>query len=53
VLYISELRTTEAGHWSYRKVAHEMYQAVADKYPALGSYFRVTDINKQVDLLKR
>jgi thymidylate synthase ThyX len=53
VLYISELRTTEAGHWSYRKVAYEMYQAVADKYPALGSYFRVTDIQKPVDLLKR
>jgi thymidylate synthase ThyX len=53
VLYISELRTTEAGHWSYRKVAYEMYQAVADKYPALGSYFRVSDINKPVDLLKR
>jgi hypothetical protein len=53
VLYISELRTTEAGHWSYRKVAYEMYQAVADKYPALGSYFRVNDINKPVDLLKR
>ena len=53
VLYISELRTTEAGHWSYRKVAYEMYQAVADKYPALGSYFRVTDIHKPVDLLKR
>jgi hypothetical protein len=53
VLYISELRTTEAGHWSYRRVAYEMYQAVADKYPALGSYFRVTDIQKPVDLLKR
>ena len=52
-LYISELRTTEAGHWSYRKVAYEMYQAVAEKHPALGSYFRVTDIHKPVDLLKR
>lgn len=53
VLYISELRTTDAGHWSYRKVAYDMYQAVADRYPALGSYFRVTDIHKPVDLLKR
>jgi thymidylate synthase ThyX len=52
-LYISELRTTEAGHWSYRKVAHEMFLAVAAKYPALAKYFRVTDVNKPVDLLKR
>jgi thymidylate synthase ThyX len=52
-LYIAELRTTEAGHWSYRKVAHEMFLAVAAKYPALAKYFRVTDVTKPVDLLKR
>ena len=39
--------------WSYRKVAHEMFLAVAAKYPALAKYFRVTDVNKPIDLLKR
>ena len=52
-VYISELRTGPAGHWSYRKVAYEMYEAVAKRYPALAKYFRVTDICEPVDLLKR
>ncbi|MGH9580665.1 MAG: FAD-dependent thymidylate synthase, partial [Terriglobales bacterium] len=52
-LYIAELRTTPAGHFSYRNVAWEMYRAVARKYPALGKYFRVTDVREPVDLLKR
>jgi len=52
-LYISELRTGAAGHFSYRNVAFLMYQAVAKKYPALGNYFRVTDVREPVDLLKR
>src|SRR5208283_4744081 len=34
-VYISELRTTPAGHSSYRNVAYAMYEAVAAKYPAL------------------
>jgi thymidylate synthase ThyX len=52
-LYIAELRSAPAGHFSYRRVAWEMYQAVAKKHPALASYFRVTDIHKPVDLLQR
>ena len=52
-LYISELRTTPAGHASYRNVAYAMYEAVAKKYPALGQYFRVHDVRQPVDLLKR
>ncbi len=52
-LYITELRTTEAGHFSYRRAAWGMYEAVAKKYPALAKYFRVTDVNQPVDLLKR
>ena len=35
-LYISELRTTPAGHTSYRNVAYAMYEAVAAKYPGVG-----------------
>jgi thymidylate synthase ThyX len=52
-LYISELRTGVAGHFSYRNVAFQMYEAVAQRYPALAKYFRVTDVREPVDLLKR
>jgi thymidylate synthase ThyX len=52
-LYIAELRSAPAGHFSYRRVAWEMYQAVARKHPALAAYFRVADINQPVDLLQR
>lgn len=53
VVYISELRTTPAGHVSYRNVAYAMYEAVARKYPALAKYFRVHDVTAPVDLLQR
>jgi thymidylate synthase ThyX len=52
-VYISELRTTPAGHISYRNVAYAMYEAVARKYPALSKYFRVHDVTAPVDLLQR
>jgi thymidylate synthase ThyX len=52
-VYISELRTTPAGHTSYRNVAYAMYEAVAAKYPALAKYFRVHDVREPVDLLNR
>jgi thymidylate synthase ThyX len=53
VAYISELRTTPAGHFSYRNVAYAMYEAVAKKYPVLAKHLRVTDVREPVDLLKR
>jgi thymidylate synthase ThyX len=53
VVYISELRTGPAGHFSYREVAYEMYEAVARKYPALAKHLRVHDVREPVDLLKR
>ncbi|RXH57549.1 FAD-dependent thymidylate synthase [Granulicella sibirica] len=52
-LYISELRSGVAGHFSYRRVAWEMYQAVARRHPTLASYFRVEDVYQPVDLLRR
>ncbi len=52
-VYISELRTTPAGHVSYRNVAYAMYEAVARKYPALAKHFRVHDVSAPVDLLQR
>jgi thymidylate synthase ThyX len=53
VVYISELRTGPAGHFSYRNVAYAMYETVAKKYPSLAKYLRVTDVREPVDLLKR
>jgi thymidylate synthase ThyX len=52
-LYIAELRSGVAGHFSYRRIAWEMYKAVADRHPALAKHFRIEDVNVPVDLLKR
>ena len=52
-VYISELRSGPAGHFSYRKVAWEMYLAVQRQHPSLARYFRVTDFNLPIDILKR
>jgi len=51
--YISELRSAPAGHFSYRRVAWEMYLAVQRQHPSLAEYFRVTDFTEPIDLLKR
>jgi thymidylate synthase ThyX len=53
VVYIAELRTTPAGHRSYREVAYAMFEAVAKRHPSLAKYFRVHDVREPVDLLKR
>ena len=52
-VYISELRTGPAGHFSYRNVAYAMYEEVKRKYPAMEKYFRVHDVKHPVDLLQR
>jgi thymidylate synthase ThyX len=52
-LYISELRSGVAGHFSYRLVAWEMYRAIAARHPALKGMFRIEDVHVPVDLLKR
>lgn len=52
-LYISELRSAAQGHFSYRRVAWEMFQALERQYPSLARYVRVTDVREPVDLLKR
>jgi thymidylate synthase ThyX len=52
-VYISELRSQPQGHFSYRRVAWEMYQAIKRQYPALSEFFRTTDVNEPVDLLRR
>ncbi len=52
-LYISELRSAPQGHFSYRRVAWEMYLAVQRKHPSLAQHFRVHDPDAPIDLLKR
>jgi thymidylate synthase ThyX len=51
--YISELRSGPAGHFSYRRVAWEMYLALERQHPTLAKYIRVTDFTKPIDLLQR
>lgn len=51
--YISELRSAPAGHFSYRRVAWEMYRAVERQHPALAKHIRVTDFTKPIDMLQR
>ena len=51
--YISELRSAPAGHFSYRRVAWEMFLAVERQHPSLARHIRVTDFTKPIDLLQR
>jgi thymidylate synthase ThyX len=51
--YISELRSGPAGHFSYRRVAWEMYQALQRQHPTLARHIRVTDFTQPIDLLQR
>jgi thymidylate synthase ThyX len=52
-LYISELRSAPQGHFSYRRVAWEMFRAVERSHPTLAPYFRSTDYDAPIDLLQR
>jgi thymidylate synthase ThyX len=51
--YISELRSGPAGHFSYRRVAWEMFLAFERQHPSLARHIRVTDFTKPIDLLQR
>lgn len=52
-LYISELRSGVAGHYSYRLVAWAMFKAVERRHPSLAKLYRIQDVADPVDLLKR
>lgn len=52
-LYIAELRSGIAGHFSYRRVAWEMYRAIEARHPTLAGLFRIEDVHVPMDLLKR
>ncbi len=51
--YISELRSAPAGHFSYRRVAWEMFLALERQHPTLAQHIRVTDFTQPIDLLQR
>jgi hypothetical protein len=42
-----------AGHYRYRRVAWEMYEAIKAQYPGLAPMFRIEDVRVPVDLLRR
>jgi len=51
--YICELRSGPAGHFSYRRVAWEMYKTIERQHPSLARHIRVTDFTQPIDLLQR
>ncbi|MGA3129512.1 MAG: FAD-dependent thymidylate synthase [Terracidiphilus sp.] len=51
--YITELRSGPAGHFSYRRVAWEMFLALERQHPALAKHIRVTDFTQPIDLFQR
>jgi thymidylate synthase ThyX len=51
--YIIELRSGPAGHFSYRRVAWEMFLALQRQHPTLAQHICVTDFTQPIDLLKR
>jgi len=51
--YISELRSAPAGHFSYRRVAWEMFLALQHRYPSLARHIRATDFSQPIDIFQR
>jgi thymidylate synthase ThyX len=51
--YIAELRSAPAGHFSYRRVAWEMFLALQRQHPALARHIRVTDFTEPIDIFNR
>ncbi len=51
--YIIEQRTQPQGHFSYRRAAWGMYEALRSRHPRLAAPIRATDPNGPFDLLRR
>jgi thymidylate synthase ThyX len=51
--YMIELRSQPQGHFSYRRVAWGMYQALREHSEALAAPIRAIDPDEPIDLLKR
>jgi hypothetical protein len=41
--YIAEVRTRPSGHFSYRQIAYEMFDAFRQRHPEMATHIRVTD----------
>lgn len=52
-IYLTDLRTGPAGHFSYRHAAWRMAQELLARYPELSSLSRATNPHETVDLLRR
>lgn len=50
--YIIRLRSKQGGHFAYRNIAYQMYQALTARYPELAPYLEVTNPAED-DPLKR
>jgi thymidylate synthase ThyX len=51
--YIIELRSGVTGHFSYRRIAYDMYRQLCQRHPYLASAIRATNPDEVIDLLKR
>ncbi len=51
--YLVELRTGSAGHFSYRRIAWLMKEALQARYPALAEPIRASNPDEHMDLLQR
>jgi hypothetical protein len=47
LVYITELRTKPAGHFAYRNIAFQMYEAAVKQTPMLEKCFNVTRPDEQ------
>jgi hypothetical protein len=52
-VYMIEQRTQPQGHFSYRRIAWGMYQALRDRWPHLAEPIRASDPDGPLDLLRR
>jgi thymidylate synthase ThyX len=51
--YMIEQRTQPQGHFSYRRIAWAMYEALRDRHPRLAEPIRAIDPTGPLDLLRR
>jgi thymidylate synthase ThyX len=51
--YIAELRSAPAGHFSYRRVAWEMFLKLQQQHPTLARHIRVTNFTQPIDIFQR
>jgi len=51
--YMIEQRTQPQGHFSYRRIAWGMYQALRARWPHIAEPIRAVDPDAPLDLLRR